>query len=318
MAIVVTGQEPWYGVHVPDFERFSGREPGWRCFPTAVLALTLAAGCRQAPDAEMTGLTEARRLAADLRLQFNKAADDANRAVMADTDEASVAFAREADQLKGLVRSDIRALMPHLEKLRYAAEIGALQEFERHFAEYEQLDRSILELAVENTNLKAQRLSFGPAREAADSLRDSLDALAASTPAKDRCRVDALVAKAVLAVREIQVLQAPHIAESEDAAMSRLEKQMDALAATAKDAVDALSKLKAADPKAEPALTGATGALARFRDISGDLVKLSRRNSNVRSLALSLRQKPALVAACDHSLGVLVDTLEKESFTAPR
>ena len=45
----------------------------------------MAAGCRQAPDAEMTGLTEARRLAADLRLQFNKAADDANRAVMADT-----------------------------------------------------------------------------------------------------------------------------------------------------------------------------------------------------------------------------------------
>jgi high-affinity K+ transport system ATPase subunit B len=45
------------------------------------------------------------------------------------------------------------------------------------------LDRSLLELALENTNVKAQRLSFGPAQEAANAFRDSVEALARSAPA---------------------------------------------------------------------------------------------------------------------------------------
>jgi hypothetical protein len=44
------------------------------------------------------------------------------------------------------------------------------------FAEYRVLDRKILDLAVENTNLKAQRLALGPAQEAADAFRDALKA----------------------------------------------------------------------------------------------------------------------------------------------
>ena len=255
---------------------------------------------------------------ADLRIQFNKASDASNRAVMADTDEASVAFAREADQLRGLVRTDIAALGPYLQRLGYSTELTLLGEFEKHLATYEKLDRSILELAVENTNLKAQRLSFGPAREAADAFRDALAAFAKSAvaPGKDRCRMDSLVAKAVVAVREIQVLQAPHIAEADDAVMANLEKDMSALQTTAKDAIDALPPL--ADANARAAVANAAAALGRFKDVSAQLVKLSRRNSNVRSLQLALGPKPALTAACDLSLRALQDTLAKEAFAATR
>ena len=263
-----------------------------------------------------TELTEARRLAADLRVQFNKASDASNRAVMAVTDEASVTFAREAEQTKGIVKTDSAALAPLLGRLGYAAEIKALDDFATHLAEYETLDRSVLELAVENTNLKAQRLSFGPAREACDVLRDSLGTLAAATAAKDRCRVESLVVRAVLAVREIQVLQAPHIAESDDTVMTRLEKEMATLQATARDAVNALAGL--VDPKARPQVATAVAALDRFENTSREIVKLSRRNSNVRSLEMSLRHKPALTAACDESLRVLQNALEKETFNATR
>ena len=41
---------------------------------------------------------------------------------------------------------------------------AALETFTGRFDEYRRLDDEILPLAVENTNLKAQRLSFGPAR----------------------------------------------------------------------------------------------------------------------------------------------------------
>jgi len=115
---------------------------------------------------------------------------------MADTDEASVAFAREAEQAKEKVQADIEALKPLLEGLNYSDEGRLLQEFVNRFTEYRELDRRILDLAVENTNLKAQRLSFGAGQEAADSVRDSLRSVVPLVPA-DRWRVEALVATAV-------------------------------------------------------------------------------------------------------------------------
>jgi hypothetical protein len=272
------------------------------------------AACRGMPSVALTDLTEARRLSADLRVQFAHAADASNRAVMADTDEQSIAFAHEAEQAKQGVESDVAALEPHLHGLGYPTEVRSLEEFSKHFGEYQTLDRNVLQLAVENTNLKAQRLSFGPAREAADGFRDALEPL--GPKAKDHCRVESLVAKAVLAVRDIQVLQAPHIAEADDAAMTRMEAQMGALEVAAGDALDRISGL--VDPGVQPQLAAASASLARFKDLSHQIVALSRRNSNVRSLSLSLREKPVLTAACEDSLRSLADALAREGFNATR
>jgi hypothetical protein len=140
---------------------------------TIIAALSVAAGamsgCREAPVARYTQRESANRLAGDLRVAFNRAADAANRAVMADTDEASVAFARDAEGARQTVRRDADALTPLLRSLGYTDEVRLLADFGGHFAEYEALDREVLTLAVENTNLKAQRLSYGPARAAADA-----------------------------------------------------------------------------------------------------------------------------------------------------
>src|SRR6185312_12582448 len=59
----------------------------------AVMAIIIATGCR---PVALTEQLEARRLAADMHVQFTKATEAANRAVMADTDEASASAAREA------------------------------------------------------------------------------------------------------------------------------------------------------------------------------------------------------------------------------
>lgn len=115
--------------------------------------------------------------------------------------------------------------------------------------------------------------------------------------------MEAFVAKAVLSVREIQVRQAPHIAEASDATMTRLENDMAGLEATAKAALSELSGVIA--PSARPALAAAQTEFDRFKDVSEKLVALSRRNSNVRALDLSLRVKPGLTTACDESLRVL-------------
>jgi hypothetical protein len=286
---------------------------GWWC-AIVMISVTVAAGCDV--NSALERLSEARRLSADTHVQFTKAVDTANRAVMADTDDASVAFARQAEQAKQAVQRDADALRPILQSLGYSDEMRLLEEFGTRFAEYRALDRTILDLAVENTNLKAQRLAFGPAAEAADSFRDAVEAVAPLDARKDAWHVKALVATAVKTVREIQVLQAPHIADADDAVMTHMEKRMATSEAAARDALDMLAPL--VQPASRPQLATATAALDRFMSLNAQIVALSRRNTNVRSLALSLNQKGKLISACDDSLTALQDALRKRGFTGTR
>jgi hypothetical protein len=261
-------------------------------------------------------VAEAHRLSADLLVQFTKAADASSRAVMADADEASVTFAREAEHAKQAVQTNIDALGPILQGLKLSDETRLLQAFVAHFAEYRDLDRRILDLAVENTNLKAQRLSFGPAQEAADAFRDSLESIAPADTAKDTWHVKALAAVAVATVREMQVLQAPHIAEADDAVMTRMETRMATSEAAARAALATLAPL--VNPASRPRLAAATAALDKFVGLHAQILALSRRNTNVRSLALALNQKGKATAACDQSLHALRDALAKRGFTGTR
>jgi hypothetical protein len=279
------------------------------------VAVGLAA-CTTTPlETSIQRLVDANKLAADLLVEFSKAGDAANRAVMADTDETSVVFAGEAEQATQAVEKDSAALRSLLTSLQYSNELRLLDEFDKRFAEYRALDRSVLDLAVENTNLKAQRLSFGQASEAADTFRMSLDAM---MPAKqsDAWRVKAFAATAVGAVREIQALQAPHIAASDDAVMTRIEGRMTAAAGVARDQLTMLAGATA--PASRTQLAAASASLDQFLDLNAQLTALSRRNTNVRSLALSLGQKRMRTAACEDSLRALQDALSKRGFSATR
>lgn len=274
-----------------------------------------AIACVGAPATVLEQLMESRRLAADMLVQLTKAADASSLAVMADTDEASVTAAHEAERARLAVKQDADTLRPLLTALQYSTEARLLDDFDTRFKAYSALDASILELAVQNTNLKAQRLSFGPAADAADAFRD---ALAAVKPAArtDAWQVDALVATAVASVREIQALQAPHIQETDEAVMTRLEGRMTGAEAACRRALNALAPVT--DAASRSKLAVAKAALDQFSGLNKQIVDLSRRNSNVRSLALSLGQKRTLIAACDDNLDALQRALATRGFTATR
>jgi hypothetical protein len=282
----------------------------------AAITIALAAGCGPGATPVLTQHIEARRLTADLRVQFSKAAEASNRAVMADTDEASSAAAREAEQAKQAAQKDVDALQPMLQALGYRDEIGQLDAFKTRFAEYRKLDADILPLAVENTNIKAQRLSFGPAREAANAFRQSFDAAAKTSAAKNACCADTLAARAGAAVLEIEVIQARHIAESDANAMSRMESEMAASESAARKSLDAAKGQL--PPAAAAHLTAAAAALDKFMAVNAEIVNLSRRNSNVRSLALSLGRKRTVTAEADDTLRALEEALATHDFKATR
>lgn len=274
-----------------------------------------AAACADGSKAVLNQQAEAHRLAAHLHVQFTRAADASNRAVMADTDEASGNAASEAQQARREVEQDVTALQKVLTDLGDREEAGQLDRFKARFDEYRKLDDTILPLAVENTNIKAQRLAFGQGQEAVDAFRKALDTALRSTPHGGGSG-EALAAQATAALLEIQVMQARHIAESDEAAMGRMEAAMTASAAKARQALDGLKKAMPSSGSAQ--LTGAASALDRFMEVNAEIVKLSRRNSNVRSLSLSLGRKRTVTAECDDLLQQLEEALARHHFAATR
>jgi hypothetical protein len=286
----------------------------WLSCLAVAASLVSAASCGDVNTA-LQHQSEARHRTADLQVQFTKAADASNRAVMANTQDVAEAAGRDAEQAKQAIQKDLDALQAILTELDYAKEKELLQSFATGFAAYRELDRKILDLVVEQTNLKAQRLAFGPAREAADAVQAALEALKPSANG-DAWQIKAFSATAMASIREIQSIQAPHIADPDDASMDVLEKRMTVAEAEARRSFDGLTPLVSAASR--PVLAKARTGFDRFTELNGELVMLSRRNSNVRSLALSLNDKQKLIAPCEESLRALRDALAKRGYPAGR
>ena len=280
----------------------------------AAAFVVFAVGCAGQPALQR--LAETRRLSAELLVQFSKAADATNRVVMVNGEGGSESFAQQSERAKTAVQQNTETLKALLVSLRFAEETELLNEFARRFDDYRVLDRRILGLAFENTNVKAQQLAFGDAHQAANAFRVALLGAAGSSPAPASWQTRALAASAIAAVREIQVLQAQHIPEDDAAIMTRFEEQMAAAETVARQALNSLASLAAPGTQAGP--KDANVALDRFMSLNAQIVSLSRRNSNVQSLALSLGEKGTLAARCEDGLRALQDALAKRGFSGTR
>ena len=53
-------------------------------------------------------------------------------------------------------------------------------------------------------------------------------------------------------------------------------------------------------------------------ELNAQIIALSRRNTNVRSLALSLDQKRTIIAGCEESLHALRDALARRGYVGVR
>lgn len=259
----------------------------------AGVLLLAAAAC--GPPPSLDRLQEARRTVREMAAELDASIDTGQRAVMA-TDGTAAALAHESASAADRLRDQAGTLATALDGLGYAAEASDVAAFTRDLDAFRDLNQRILSLALESTNVKAQRLSFDAEWTAADGFAQALSG--AVDDADDRANA----AGAIAAIREIQALQAPHIAAADDAAMTRLETRMDAAARRAASAVAALGRHR---PRPDAERT-----LARVLDIHREVVALSRRNTNVQALALSLSQRTKLAAVCQSRLADLQEALD--------
>ena len=236
-----------------------------------------------------------------MQLALSSASEAEKSAVLAITDRDSQIFADQARAATAVVERERGEL---LKTGGTKGEKDLLAQFSQAFTELQRVDADLLSLAVKNTNIKAYGLAFGLAANQVGAMNAALSRIvAANADSPEAKRVMLLAFDAEIAVLRIQTLLAPHIAEENDRKMYRME----ALMAREDDRIRKDLDGLAAHPlvRGDPDLTQAASHYARFTKIRTQILALSRENTNVRSLAISLNEKRKVMLLCQATLDAL-------------
>src|SRR6266404_6140402 len=246
-----------------------------------------------------------------IRLALASASEAEKSAVLAVTDEDSQKFADQARAATAQVEQGGKELAELVQASGTPNEKDLLAQFSRVFAEFQRIDSDLLVLAIKNTNLKAYSLAFGPAADALREMDTALSRVVTKSATTPEARNIALLAfGAQTAALRLQALLAPHIAEESDQKMDELEARMTKEDQTVRKHLDGLAKLPefSGDSDLEAAVSG----YVKFSEIRTQILALSRQNTNLRSLAISLNQKRKVMLLCQDALASLQQAILQE------
>ena len=246
-----------------------------------------------------------------MQLALASASEAEKSAVLAITDQDSQTFADHARAATTEVERERQELGKLLATGGAQRERDLLSQFSEAFGTLQRIDDEVLRLAVKNTNLKAYGLLFGPAADTlAEMDADFSRVMARCADSPDAERVMLLTSGARIGVLRIQALLAPHIAEESDATMDRLEASMVKEEMQVRKDLDGLAKLPKLEGDAE--LATAASGFAHYGEIKARILALSRENTNVRSLSLSLNEKRKAMILCLDALNALKQVILEE------
>jgi len=279
----------------------------------AIVLVALNVPQDQTPAAKLALKDRKVEIVDRIRAALASASEAEKSAVMATTDQESQDFANEARAATATLSQEREQLIGLLGAGGSSREKELLAQFSRSFDEFERIDRDLLNLAVQNTNLKAYQLAFGPAgealQEADDSLSHLVTARADSNSPEDK-QVILLADDVRISALRIQTLLAPHIAEESDQKMDELEARMTREDRAIRKNLADLAALRVL--AADKDLATATAHYDKFTDIRYQILKLSRENTNVRSLTISLNQKRKAMFLCQDALSALAQAIDQE------
>ena len=249
-------------------------------------------------------------LVATMRRALVAATAAEKSAVLAIDDESSAAFAAQARAAASEVETARVQLGQALQVIGSPKEHQALERFGSAFAEFQRVDRELLALAVRNSNLKATALTFGAGAATVRSVDNALQGIIDQSKAMNgdtAKRAMFVAARAQAGALRIQVLLPPHIAEASAGRMDQLEAQMDEQDRGVRAALDELRLLL---PAKDPAFSTAVAAYTQLTELKTKILALSRENTNVRSLDISLHEKRKITIACEEALSALEEAID--------
>jgi hypothetical protein len=244
-----------------------------------------------------------------MRINLLKSTDLEKGAVMAVTDEESRALAEQSRKSADAVERNYHELKGLIDEAGIGKEIQLLKEFTDHWSNLRVIDKELLSLAVENTNLKAAHLSSTSAAQAITDFERRLSELI-DIPKSDheRAQTARLAYQVVTAVFMIYSLEAPHINEAEDEKMDELENLMAANEKKARNALTDLSRL--VNQHGRTIFNDVSSAFSKFMEVHKEVIRLSRMNTNIKSLQLSLGRKRKVAAQCEEILSSLLNAVQ--------
>lgn len=279
----------------------------------AIVLLLLYLHEEQNPAAQPAFKARRVELIEQMRLALASASEAEKSAVMATTDRDAQSFADQSRAQVAAVERGRKELEELLQMGGTKTEQDLLAQFSQAFAEFQRIDKDLLDMAVQNTNLKAYSLAFGPAADVLNEMDATLSRVVAqnvSSTSPDARQVMQLADDARIRALRIQTLLAPHIAEESDRKMDELEALMAKEdLEVRKDLEGLVSLLK---PGGNSDIETATSCYARFNEIKAQIIKLSRENTNVRSVAISLNQKRKVMLMCQDALAALEQAIQQE------
>ncbi len=251
-------------------------------------------------------------IVSQMRINLLKSVEMEKNAVMAITDEESQKFADQSLAASAAVEQNLTHLRSLIDAAPLQDEKKLDSEFNTCWTELRKLDQVILELAVQNTNLKAASLSREKGAETIQRFEHALEELMhsyAGTP--NEGRITNLSFHAITAGLKIYNLHSSHIAEASDEKMDQIETQIKAEENETTKSLDGLAEIVGEGSK--DLLLQAKTAFSEFNDVAVKVIKLSRQNSNIKSLELSLGRKRKIAAQCDEILAAFQETVQKNS-----
>jgi hypothetical protein len=256
-------------------------------------------------------------LLATMRIQLLEAIEAEKNAVLAITDEASEEFAARARQAAGGVENSRKEIESIIYQDKNPRETDLINEFNACWLQFTDLDGRILELATQNTNLKAQKISATQCAQEMDRFEASLNRLIQRNPNASRCNEVVLNSyKALTATLNIFALHKPHIEEAEDQEMDKIERRIKSYEESARKALGTLRFIP--DLRGNEDLKNAESAYERFMSLTGEVLRLSRMNTNIKSAELSLGKKRLVSSQCQEILATLQETIQAQRFKATR
>ncbi len=279
----------------------------------AVVLLVLHFRTLQSSAAQLAFKAKRVELVERVRLSVALASEAEKSAVMAITDEDSQTYADQARTAIASVEQGRRELELLLEPSDAKNEKDLLGQFSAAFAQLQRIDRDLLELAVKNTNLKAYSLAFGPAADVLKEMDAALARVAAvggDAPSAANLRVMRLADGARIAALRLLALLPPHIAEESDQKMDEIEAVMAREDQVVRQNLEGLAALPSLG--GNPDLSTATVRYTRFSELRTQILKLSRENTNVRSLTISLSEKRKVMMVCQDALAALEQAIQEE------
>jgi hypothetical protein len=256
-------------------------------------------------------------LVSTMRIHLLEANEAEKNAVLAITDEASEDFAAQARQAADAVESNRKKIESIIQQEKLPREQEMINEFNSCWSQFKKLDDTILNLATQNSNLKAQKISSTQCAQELDHFEESLNRLIVRNTNGEQCNKAAMLSyEALTDGLRIFVLHKPHIAEADDQEMDKIEQSIKSYDESARTALGSLRN--SAGPGDNEDLKNAEIAYQRFMNLTAEVLKLSRMNTNIKSAELSLGKKRLISSQCRDILATLQETVQAQQFKGTR